>query len=323
MYPNTIITPLTYHLRSLPGLVVLVMLLVFIPMSSFASDKGKVVVTIKPLYSLTAQLMDGIEEPVLLMKQMQSPHHYNLRPSERRLISEARMIVWLGPNLESYLDKIINQQQAIIVTTIDIDGLQLLEKRGRHQHTHHDDKDNDHETNSSTASDKLDPHIWLSTANAITISRYVADRLIADDPDNAHHYRQNLERLVNRITEVRAQLKAAFEGIDQPYIAYHDAFQYFDQENGLNYIGSISVDEETSSSLKHLREISRSIEQNDIHCLVYQAPKPAIIDTLSRHTSANAVALDPLGLTTAVASEAWFDIMQTMARDLKQCLVSH
>ena len=226
MYPNTNISTLSYRLRSLPGLIALMMLLVFIPMSSFASDEGKVVVTIKPLYSLTAQLMDGIEEPVLLMKQIQSPHHYNLRPSERRLLSEARMIVWLGPNLESYLSKIINQQQAIIVTTIETDGLQLLERRGRHQHSHHHES---HDTHSAPASDKLDPHIWLSTANAIAISRHIADRLIADDPDNAHRYRQNLERLVNRITEVRAQLKAVFEGIDQPYIAYQYAFQYFDQ----------------------------------------------------------------------------------------------
>ena len=74
---------------------------------SQAENPGKIVVTIKPLYSLVAQLTEGVEEPVLLMKQMQSPHHYTMRPSERRLLADARIIIWIGPQMESYLSKII------------------------------------------------------------------------------------------------------------------------------------------------------------------------------------------------------------------------
>ena len=83
---------------------------------------GPVVVTIKPLYSLVAQLTEGIETPVLLMKQMQSPHHYTMRPSERRLLENAGIIVWLGPQLESYLGKIIQQKNPeSIITAIHAD----------------------------------------------------------------------------------------------------------------------------------------------------------------------------------------------------------
>ena len=96
--------------RSLLCTPVLAMLLLLFAINSFAASSGAIVVTIKPLYSLVAQLTEGIEEPVLLMKTIQSPHHYNMRPSERRLLSDAKMVVWLGPNLESYLDKIIKQQ---------------------------------------------------------------------------------------------------------------------------------------------------------------------------------------------------------------------
>ena len=104
------------------------MFLLSFSVSSFAASSGAIVVTIKPLYSLVAQLTDGIEEPVLLMKTIQSPHHYNMRPSERRLLSDAKMIIWLGPNLESYLTKIIRQQdQTTVVTAIQAEGLVLLE----------------------------------------------------------------------------------------------------------------------------------------------------------------------------------------------------
>jgi len=307
------------QIKSLISTSVLAMILLSFSVSSFAAGSGAIVVTIKPLYSLVAQLTEGIEEPVLLMKTIQSPHHYNMRPSERRLLSDAKMIVWLGPNLESYLEKIIKQQdQATVVTAIQAEGLLLLEKRGRHKHDHH----GNHKDKDALATDKLDPHIWLSTSNAIAISRQITERLIALDPDNKSSYESNLDRLVKRIDEVASSLATTFKHTDQPYIAYHDAFQYFEHENGLNYVGSISFDEETSSSLKHLREISDSIEQNDVHCLVYQPPKPAIISTLVNHTSANAVALDPLGLEAENPADAWFEIMRTIATDLHQCLNS-
>ena len=312
------------HIKTLFCTSVLSMTLMF-SMNSFAASKGAIVVTIKPLFSLVAQLTDGIEEPILLMKTIQSPHHYNMRPSERRLLSDAKMIVWLGPNLESYLDKIIKQQeQAAVVTAIQAEGLILLEKRGRHKHAHHGGDDHDHheDKGSTPSTDKLDPHIWLSTRNAIAISRQIAKQLIAMDPDNKSKYETNLDRLLQRIDEVAASLAATFKDSDQPYIAYHDAFQYFEHENGLNYVGSISFDEETSSSLKHLRDISDIIEQKDVHCLVYQPPEPAIIGTLIKHTSADAVALDPLGLEANKPADAWFEIMQTIAADLHQCLNS-
>ena len=70
---------------------------------------GTIVVSIKPLYSLVAHLTEGISKPVLLMKQMQSPHHYHMRPSERRLLANAKIIIWTGPQMESYLNEIIQQ----------------------------------------------------------------------------------------------------------------------------------------------------------------------------------------------------------------------
>ena len=50
--------------------------------------------------------------------------------------------------------------------------------------------------------------------------------------------------------------------------------------------------------------------------------QPAIIGTLVKHTSANAVALDPLGLEAENPADAWFEIMRTIAADLHRCLTS-
>ncbi|NOR43293.1 MAG: zinc ABC transporter solute-binding protein, partial [Gammaproteobacteria bacterium] len=83
--------------RRLAGVFILFILLTSAYADSDADMPGTIVVSIKPLYSLVAHLTEGISKPVLLMKQMQSPHHYNMRPSERRLLANAKMIIWTGP----------------------------------------------------------------------------------------------------------------------------------------------------------------------------------------------------------------------------------
>lgn len=288
--------------------------------SAFAADlpanKGPIVVTIKPLYSLVARLTEGIETPVLLMKQLQSPHHYTMRPSERTLLSDARIIIWTGPQLESQFDKIIQQQRtATVITAIQADGIKLLAARIKHDHNqgHRD-------TGEHPEADSVDPHIWLSTHNAVAISRYIAGTLITIDPEHTAIYENNLQQLISKIRQTADHINVILKNHALPFIAHHDAFQYFEREFGLNYIDSISFDEETGVSLKHLRLIRAEIQQHNVQCLVYQEPKPAIMDALTVNTSIKTRALDPLGLKINDDNNAWFEIMNRLAADFQSCL---
>lgn len=294
-------------------LSVCLVLLAWAGITHAARSDGPVVVTIKPLYSLVAQLTEGIEEPVLLMKQMPSPHHYNMRPSERRQLSDARVIVWIGPQMETSLSKIISQQDALIITAMQAEGIERLERRTKHSHQHTADETPPSETST-------DPHIWLSIKNAIAISKYISRQLVSSDPENSVRYQRNLQQLLSRIAQLSLKIDAELQGNRQPFITYHDAYQYFEAEHALNQVDSISFDEEAGISLKHLRHIEASIKNNAIRCLLYQPPRPDIVDTLAEQTGIKAFALDPLGLDLKDEKEAWFEIMQTTAASFKQCL---
>jgi zinc transport system substrate-binding protein len=289
--------------------------------SNQPDKSGPVVVTIKPLYSLVAHLTEGIETPVLLMKQMQSPHHYSMRPSERRLLADAGIIVWLGPQLESYLSKIIEQKDpASVITAIQADNLRLLHKRKKHSHHDEQPQETPDSDDGNTDPDQTDPHIWLSTHNALMISRQISERLIARDPENSERYKANLERLSDSIKQTGSDIKMTLQDHAQPFISFHDAFQYFEYENQLHYIDSINFDDESTSSLKHLRQVRTSIDRYHIQCLVYQEPKPAIIDSLQRQTSIRTVALDPLGRQLDDDKQAWFELMRNLAQNFHICL---
>ncbi len=306
--------------RRLAGVFILFMLPTSAYADSDADAPGTIVVSIKPLYSLVAHLTEGISKPVLLMKQMQSPHHYNMRPSERRLLANAKMIIWTGPQMESYLNKIIEQQanSTNIITAMQAKNLKLLNKRNLHSH----DQDEHTSIAGSEKQNMIDPHIWLSTHNAMAISKHITAQLIRYNPENTGQYNKNLDTLLSKIEQMRGFIKTSLKTHNEPFIAYHDAFQYFEDENTLNYIDSINFNDETGVSLKHMHQIRRLIDKHNIQCLVYQAPKPAIIDALISQNSVKAVALDPLGVNIDDDKNAWFEIMRQLTLNFNHCLSS-
>ena len=56
--------------------------------SAGAGPAPAVVVSIKPIHSLVAGVMDGIGAPQLLIEGAGSPHSYALRPSEARALAD-------------------------------------------------------------------------------------------------------------------------------------------------------------------------------------------------------------------------------------------
>jgi len=282
------------------------------------NDLRTIVVTLKPIYSLVAHLTDGISTPILLSNNMQSPHHHNILPSERRLIADADMLIWLGPQMETYLSKIIQQQSSTInISLMQVDNLHLLNKRSKHSHI--SDDQNSFIADKPTT-DNIDQHIWLSITNVKVISRHISEKLIIHDPKNTERYKQNLEKLLDKIEKKDNEIRNILKDHKQPFIASHDAFQYFEKQYTLNFIAALHSGDDTNISLKHLKKIKSLIKKNKIQCLTYQQPKPDIISTLEQRTEIKTMALDPLGINLSNNRNAWFEIMQKLAINFNQCL---
>nr|WP_244668509.1 zinc ABC transporter substrate-binding protein [Candidatus Liberibacter africanus] len=68
----------------------------FLLLSSVAkADSLRVVVSIKPIYSIVSSIMKGIGSPTLLVKGISSPHDYNLRTSDARILENSDIIFGL------------------------------------------------------------------------------------------------------------------------------------------------------------------------------------------------------------------------------------
>ncbi len=267
-----------------------------------------VAVTIKPVHSLVAGLMQGIGEPVLIMKSSASLHHYALKPSERRALEDATLVVWVGPELENFMT-------AVLKTAVNTRHIALMELEGilrlplrtmQHEHDEHA---------------RNDPHIWLSVHTAHVIVDAVAKQLIAADPDNINRYETNRGLLHQRIEATDAYLRRLLHGKTAPFLTYHDAYQYFEAGYQLNNAGFVSANAELTPSAKHVQQLRTTIKEQNITCLFYEAPvRPALVNMLAQHQAINTVALDAIGIYVSPGPDAWFEIMQRLANAFNSCL---
>ena len=85
-----------------------------------------VVVSIKPIHSLVAAIMDGVGEPGLIVEGAASPHTYSLKPSNAAALQAADMVFWVGHGLEAFLDKPLQTLggKATVVELEDAPGLE-------------------------------------------------------------------------------------------------------------------------------------------------------------------------------------------------------
>lgn len=96
-----------------------------------AADGPSVVASIKPLHSLVAGVMAELGNPVLLIEGGASPHTTALRPSDAASLQSADVVFWVGPELETFLEKPLHAlpKQDNVVALHEADGVRLLPYR--------------------------------------------------------------------------------------------------------------------------------------------------------------------------------------------------
>lgn len=116
-----------------------------IAFSSSHKDAPTVVATIKPLQLISAAITEGVTETELLLPPSASPHDYHLKPSDVRRINNADLIIWVGPELESFVEKPLKASKAHKLALLD-----KVEKHGAHdehgeEHGAHEKEHDEHE----------------------------------------------------------------------------------------------------------------------------------------------------------------------------------
>lgn len=323
-------------MRPLPSLRFLLLLAALFALPARA-EPPSVVVSVKPIHSLVAGVMEGVGEPVLLVRGAASPHGYALRPSQARALSRARLVVWVGPGLETFLVHALETlgREARVLTLAEAPGVRLLEARAGgtwelHRHEEEGEArepepqghEGAGETHAGHDHGNVDPHLWLDPENGRAIVRAVSAALQAVDPGNGAAYAANAARLDARLVTLGGRLEAELAPVrEAPYVVFHDAYHYFEARFGLNAVGSVTVSPETPPGARRLAAIRERIETLGARC-VFAEPqfKPALVRTVVEGTSARVGTLDPVGAALEPGPALYFELLEGLGDAFTGCM---
>ncbi|ARJ65337.1 zinc ABC transporter substrate-binding protein [Magnetospirillum sp. ME-1] len=288
-----------------------------VPFAPARAEAPAVLVSIKPLHSLVASVMAGVGEPSLIVSGSASPHGYAMKPSDARAAEKARLVVWVGPALESWLERPMARRKDGLAM-LSLPGLIRLDAREggaweRHDHDHH-----------GKHHDETDPHVWLDPRNAQLLAGAVAERLAALDPANASRYAANAEALKRRLSALDTEIAARLAPVTKrPYVVFHDAHQYFEARYGMSPAGAITVDPERPPGPKRMAQLRDRLKASGASCVFGEPGAPsATATTLAEAAGARMGRLDPEGLLVPAGPDSYVQQMKGLADSLAECLTA-
>lgn len=311
--------------------------------AAFAAPE--VVVSIKPIHSLVASIMQGVGEPKLIVAGAASPHTFSLKPSNAATIESADIVFWVGPGMEAFLEKPLEAlgSRATVVELEDAPGLEKLpfrkggafeahdhghEGEAAHEHGGHDEEHAEGEGHEHEGHEHehehgaFDTHLWLDPMNAKAIAAEIEKTLVSADPANAAAYQANAAALMQKIDALDTELKTTVEPVkDKPFIVFHDAYQYFEKRYGVSVAGSVTVSPETMPGADRISQIHRKVTELGATC-VFAEPQfePKLVAVVTEGTPARSGTLDPEAATLKEGPDLYFELMRGLASSMKDCL---
>lgn len=278
------------------------------------ADVPRVVTDIPALHSLVQQVMGTLGQPQVLLEQGANPHSYQLRPRDARALQDADLVVWVGPELTPWLDRVLhNSPDSARITLLEDQATGLR----------HLDDQPDHDTSHGHAHHGVDPHAWLDPDNGITWTRAIASELSRLDPGNADIYAANAEAAAERITTAKDDITVQLAAVqNRPFLVFHDAYGYFSDHFGLTVAAALAESDAQMPGAGELRELRELSTSGQIVCAFPDAQHDAqLIQTVTEDSLVRiGDPLDASGSTLPLGPDLYETLLRDMADTIADCL---
>lgn len=262
-----------------------------------------IVTSFYPMYVATINItqgVDGVTVTNMTKPQTGCLHDYQLMTEDMKTLEKADAFVINGAGMESFLDKVIEQQKNLKI--IDASkGIELL-------------KDDDEEN----------PHVWLSVTDAILQVKNIAEQLKAADPKHADAYEKNAAAYIKKLEALKAEMHAELDTVpNKDIVTFHEAFPYFAKEFGLNIISVVEREPGTEPTPAELQATIEQVKKLPVKVLFTEPQySPSAAETIARETGAKIYTLDPVvtGEANEQALNAYIDTMKKNMETLKTAL---
>ncbi|MFO8061469.1 MAG: metal ABC transporter substrate-binding protein [bacterium] len=246
---------------------ILILVSLLISIIIFPSN-ADVLTSIKPYYFLTSSIAGSEMTVKNILPEYSSPHTYSPKPSDIRMMSNAKLIILNGLHLEENLiNKLKNDRRAVII------GDSLYEN------------------------DNFNPHIWLSVDNLKSAALIVKNALVNIDSANASYYEANYELFIDSLMKTDSIIRMERAGYDSiEIITFHNSFYYFLEQYEITAAGTIEEAPGREPSPGHLVKLIGQARLKHIGA-VYSEPQlnSKSADIIASELGVEVYEMDPLG----------------------------
>jgi ABC-type Zn uptake system ZnuABC Zn-binding protein ZnuA len=205
-----------------------------------------------------------------LFKPNVDPHDYEPSPADVEAIARADLVIENGAGLETWLhDTIANSSfQGPLVDTSQ--GVRLRQVGGA-----------------------TDPHIWQNPHNAQAMVANIEHALAAAEPADAGVFRANLATYTKQLQALDAEVQRQIDSLaNKKLVTNHDAFGYYIDRYGLQFVGSIIPSFDTSAELsgRDIRDLVAKIKATGVKAVFSETSlPPRTAETIGREAGVKVV----------------------------------
>ena len=244
-------------------------------------QESRIMVTIEPQRYFASQLADTLFTVETMTPPGTSPETYDPSPNQMAGLARSKAYFCIGyiGFEQAWMDKLkANHPQVKFFDNSK--GVSLIKPDEHACEEHH--------------SGNVDPHIWNSPREVLTIVENMYEALVEIDPAHEALYAENRQKLAKKIKETDEKITNILKSSAQKaFIIYHPALAYFARDYGLNqYCIENDGKEPSPEQIKKLVETVKGLQIKVI--FVQQEFDRKNAEAIARETGCKLVVINPL-----------------------------
>lgn len=263
-----------------------------------------IVISLRPVQLITQEIVGEHVAQYLLPLGSEHAHSYSIKFSQLQALQSARLLIWLGPEFEHYLDK------PLAAMSPAVRDFSLLQ-RGEQLHRQ------------STSGDQT--HVWLDPLYIRSLIPVLTETLANEFPEHRAAFTEAGDAFVESLHDLHqrtAEQLKPYRGMG--VISDHGGLEVFLHRYGLRHTGSLQAANHGSLSLQRARKLREEIRLGNAACIAVSQQR--------EHESHSGLASLRLfdGQEIQVAELDWFGdtapsyqgLISALANALAACLAS-
>jgi len=246
--------------------------------------KLKVVATTTIVGDLVKNVAGDLVDLRVVLPVGADSHSFQPTPQDIAKVADANVVFVNGFGLEQFLETMIKDSGTAAPVVSLADG---IKPRTLAPAEHDEDEESGEHGEADHNHGGVDPHIWVSPANAKIMVENVARALAQVDPAHAETYRANAAAYQQKLAELDRWVQAEVDKIpaaNRKLVADHKIFGYFTDRYGFEQVGAVVPAFSTGAepSAQDLAALQNAVRQSGVKAIfVGTTVNPALSSRLA------------------------------------------